>query len=248
MAQFPLQVVGEFLGQEESCVYLPGERARMTYRYLRACPSEHYQELLERGWRRFGRVFFRPSCARCSECRSLRVDVERFEPNRSMKRSLRRNRRLTMLVRRPTLTAAHLNLYRRYHRDMSLRRGWEHRESDPEEYFGTFVEGYESFGREFLFLDGRELVAVALVDILPQGLSAVYSFYDPERRSRGLGVYAVLQQLSWAKERGLPYVYLGYRIADNASMRYKALYRPHEVLVGSPSLDDPPQWHPGEGK
>ncbi|MCH9649075.1 MAG: arginyltransferase [Deltaproteobacteria bacterium] len=242
MAQLPIHMASEFFGEEERCVYLPGERSRMSYRYLNTCSPETYQTLLERGWRRFGRVFFRPACASCSECRSLRVDVRAFQPNRSMQRTERRNRGLNMLVRRPTLTEAHLDLYQRYHQDMALRRDWDVREADPEDYFTTFVEGYESYGHEFLLLDGRELIAVALVDLLPQALSAVYCFYDPERRSRALGVFAVLMQLQWARRHGIPYVYLGYRVKGNASMAYKAQYRRHQILQGRPVLDETPDW------
>ncbi len=236
------QLPTEVLSSEEPCVYLRGEAARMRYRYIADCPPEVYQELLERGWRRFGRVFFRPACRGCAECVSLRVKVREFQPSRSLRRNWRRNRDLNVLIRRPTLTEAHLALYHRYHQDMKARRQWPGSKSAPEDYYQSFVEGYGSFGYEILFFDAQRLVAVSLTDVLPGALSSVYSFYDPQERSRGLGVFSILTQIRWARERKVPYLYLGFRVDGNGSMRYKARYRPHEVLEGRPEPVDDPVW------
>lgn len=238
------QLPAEVLGSEEDCVYLRGQAARMRYRYMPECPAETYGHLLERGWRRFGRVFFRPACRRCAECVSLRVDIEAFQPTRSMRRNLRRNRDLNLLIRRPTVTGSHLALYHRYHRDMESRRLWPPSNNTPEDYYQSFVEGYGSFGHEILFFDRARLVAVSLVDVLPGALSSVYSFYDPAERSRGLGVFSILTQIRWARQRSVPYLYLGFRVDGNASMRYKARYRPHEVLEGRPEPVEEPIWRP----
>jgi arginine-tRNA-protein transferase len=87
---------------------------------------------------------------------------------------------------------------------------------------------------------------VALVDILPRAVSAVYAFYEPAQRRRALGVYSILCQIELARSRGIPDVYLGYRVTGNESMRYKAKYRPHELLVGRPEFNDQPDWLPDE--
>jgi len=89
--------------------------------------------------------------------------------------------------------------------------------------------------------DGR-LLGVALIDILPESISAVYCYYDPDLRQRGLGVFSVLQQLLLAKARGIGNLYLGYWVEGNQSMHYKARYRPHEILAGRPELDEAPRW------
>lgn len=243
----PLRIVREILGEEEACVYLPGQRARMTFRYVEGCPPEAYQQMLERGWRRFGRMFFRPACAACHECRSLRVDVAAFQPSRSMRRNLQSNRDLEVQVGPPSLSVAHLGLYRRYHRDMAQRRGWPDRDIDPLDYYRTFVEGFEGFGHELTIADRGRLVGVALFDLLPAGLSAVYCYYEPDLRPRGLGVFAVLRQIQLARHRGLSWVYLGFRVAGNASMRYKSRYRPHQLLDDRPGLVEDPVWRAGEG-
>lgn len=220
----------------------------MHYRFIEDCDVETYQAMLARGWRRFGQVFFRPICAACHECRSLRVDVEAFAPNRSMRRTLQQNRDLEIILQPPSLTGAHLGLYERYHADMAVRRGWREKDESPLDYYMTFIEGHQDFGRELLFLLGDRLVCVALVDVLPRAISAVYCFYDPQLRSRSLGVQSVLTEIELARERSLPYVYLGYWVADNVSMRYKARYRPHELLEGRPGFEEEPKWRRGASR
>ncbi|MEM7354841.1 MAG: arginyltransferase [Acidobacteriota bacterium] len=237
-----LQVIREKIGDEESCPYLPGVQARMHYRLVDRCLPRTYQQMLERGWRRFGRVFFRPICAACNECRSLRLEVADFRPNRSMRRTLKHNQDLTVLLRPVSLSREHLDLYNRYHHDMEQRKDWPGKSITADDYFQTFVEGREGYGHELLCLEENRLIAVALVDLLPDALSAVYCYYDPERRSRSLGSFSILQQIELARSRGASRVYLGYWIANNPSMRYKARYRPHQILQGWPELDEEPIW------
>lgn len=214
----------------------------MCYRWIQGCAPETYLQLLEHGWRRFGRVFFRPVCAACRECRSLRVDVGSFTPNRSMRRTLARNQDLEVLVGRPRLTESHVDLYNRYHAEMTERKGWHESEIDAEEYYSTFVEGCESFGYEFLYFAAGKLAGVALVDVLPRAISAVYCYYEPELRSRGLGVFSVLRQIELARMLRIPHLYLGYLVRGNPSMLYKERYEPNEILDGRPGLGETPRW------
>ncbi len=240
------EIVHQATGDEERCLYLPDQLSRQRYRVIDYCTPETYTSLLERGWRRFGRVFFRPMCAACEECRSLRVDVERFRPNRSMRRTRARNSDLRVGVRRAAVSDQHLELYDRYHLDMAERKGWSEKSISLLSYYRTFVEGGQGFGHEMLFFDGDRPVAVALVDVLPAAVSAVYCYYEPELRSRSLGVYSVLRQIDFARAQGVPYLYLGYWIEGNASMRYKANYRPHEILDGRPGLGEAAAWPASE--
>lgn len=239
-----LQILRETTHDERECSYLPDRGARIRYRVIDQCPAEDYQRMLERGWRRFGRIFFRPVCVGCQECRSLRVDVAEFHANRSMQRTARRNQDLEIVLQPPSITNQHLQLYQRYHQDMSDRRGWPGKDASPVDYFQTFVEGGESYGHELLILDGNRLVAVALVDLLPRAISAVYCFYDPELRQRSLGVFSVLEQVALARQRDASYLYLGYWVAGNVSMRYKANYHPHQILAGRPAATEAPEWRP----
>lgn len=227
---------------DHDCPYLPGVVARTDYRLMDDCSAETYQELLERGWRRFGCTFFRPICGACQECRSLRLDLDTFRPSRSMKRTWKRNQDLRVLLQPAGLSRDHLELYGRYHEDMAERRDWLERSISAENYFQTFVDGKNDYGYELLYLKDERLMAVALVDILPQAMSAVYCYYDPAERGRGLGVFSVLMQVELARRRGISHLYLGYWVEPNASMRYKARYRPHEILQGRPSAHDEPDW------
>lgn len=236
------EIIQQRVGEEEGCAYLPAQRARMAYRIIHGCRLATYQQLLEHGWRRFGHVFFRPICQACSACRSLRVTVASFVPNRSMRRTARRNRDLRVVLRRPTLSRDHLDLYDRYHADMAARKGWREKTIAADDYYHTFVAGHRSFGHEMLFLDAERLVAVALVDILPAAVSAVYCYYDPALRRRALGVYSVLQHIALARARGIPHVYLGYWIEGHPSMSYKARYGPHQLIAGRPALDEAAVW------
>ncbi len=236
------QIIREATGEAGQCLYLPDRSSRLRYRVIDHCTAETYGRLLERGWRRFGRVFFRPSCAACDECRSLRIDVERFSPNRSMRRTLKRNRDLRVALRRASVSDQHLELYERYHRDMADRKDWSEKSITLLGYYRTFVEGWQDFGHELLYFDGDRPVAIALVDLLPRAISAVYCYYEPELRARSLGVYSVLRQIELARERGMPYLYLGFLVDGNRSMRYKANYRPHEILEGRPGLDQDAVW------
>ena len=227
---------------DHDCPYLPGVMAKTDYRLIEGCPAQAYQQLLRRGWRRFGCTFFRPVCATCSECRSLRLNVDTFKPSRSMLRTWRKNQDLRVLLQPVSLTEAHLDLYTRYHYDMAQRRDWSDKSITPDSYVQTFVEGRNDYGFELLYMKDDELLGVALVDLLPQSMSAVYCYYDPEKRSRGIGVFSVLMHLELARQRGIPYVYLGYWIESNASMRYKSRYRPHEILEGRPKLEEEAVW------
>ena len=237
-----VEIIRHKVGDEETCLYLPDRSSRMRYRVIDDCAPGTYQSLLERGWRRFGRVFFRPACAACQEYRSLRIDVESFRPNRSMRRTLARNRDLQVGLRRVAVSDRHLELYDRYHRDMARRRGWSEKSMTLLDYYQTFVDGRQDFGHEMLCFDGPRLVAVALVDVLPRSLSAVYCYYEPASRARALGVYSILRQVELARDRGVPHLYLGYWIEGNRSMRYKANYRPHEILDGRPGLGGEAVW------
>jgi arginine-tRNA-protein transferase len=239
------EVIRERMGEVEECHYLPDRLARMRYRLIDHCSAETCQRMLERGWRRFGRLFFRHACAACQECRSLRVEVEGFRPSRAHRRIERRNQDLQIVVQPPTLTHEHLDLYDRYHADMSRRKGWPERFSEPFDYYLTFVQGHRDFGFEILYRAGDRLLCVALVDVLPWAVSAIYAFYDPSERRRSLGVFSILRQIELARHHGVPYCYLGYWIAENPSMSYKAGYRPHQILKGRPDFNEHGEWRSG---
>ena len=236
------EIIRERIGEEEACSYLEGRRSRMRYRFIEHCGASTYERMLERGWRRFGTIFFRPVCQGCDECRSLRIEIESFRLSRSQRRVRRANGDLRVVLRPPSMSAEHLELYDRYHAAQSRRKGWPERRAEPFDYHMSFVAGHESFGHELLFFIEERLVMVSLVDVLPRALSAVYCYYDPDLGQRGLGVFSVLCQVELARRRGVAHLYLGYWVEDCPSMSYKARYLPHQILAGRPEWNERPRW------
>lgn len=235
-----------FVEDARTCSYLPDRLARLEYRLLLEVTPGELERLLERGWRRFGPTYFRPACARCASCDSLRVPVDRLQPTDSQLRALRRCRRFRAEWGPPQVNAARLELYRRWHGQREEVRGWAPSPLDAEEYFHQFAFPHPS-ARELSLHDGNRLVAVGICDETPQALSAVYFFYDPDIARLSPGVANVMLCAERARETGREYLYLGYRVQGCASLAYKGGFRPHEQLVGRPGPGEEPRWESADG-
>lgn len=244
MVWYPDEIseVQRFTTPPYPCPYLAHERASLTYRVIVDLSVRDYQELLQRGWRRFGCEFFRPACTACSQCRSLRIPLDAFSPSRSQRRALKRNSDVEVIVQPPTLTGDHLRLFNMYHRYMHLHRGWPLHAHTAESYYRSFLFGEWDFAREFLYLKEGRLVGVGLADVTSEAISSIYFFHDPAWRADAPGVFSVLQQLAYAQRQGLRHHYLGYWVAESQSMAYKAQYRPHELLTRYPDDSEQPEW------
>ena len=232
----------EIPGEEGECSYLPTMRSKMMYRLVMDLSADRYEALLMRGWRRFGRTLFRPVCAACNECRSLRVDIARFQASKSQRRIRKRNIEVELVVRRPTVTQQHLNLYNDYHLDMNQRRRWPFREIDAEQYQQSFLEGDFSFSREFQYRLNGKLIAIGLVDMTPTAMSSIYFYHDPAYREAALGTYSVLCELDEGFRLNRNWLYMGYYIRDCGSMNYKNRFSPHQILQAYVADDQPPHW------
>ena len=213
---------------EHPCGYYPERSARnlVIDPLARALPQV-YGTALERGFRRSGGHVYRPHCANCRACIASRVPVAGFVPDRSQRRCLKRNADLHWQAVAPHRTDENFALYRSY---LAARHPGGGMDDPGEEDFERFLACVWSPTR---FLEARregELVAVAVTDVLPQGLSAIYTFYTPNEPQRSLGTAAILQQIAWARAQQLPHVYLGYWIEGHAKMDYKARFRPLERL------------------
>jgi len=186
-----------------------------------------YSALSDLGFRRSGEYVYAPRCSACNACLPVRIPVAEFKPDRSQRRNLKRNRDLRVTVHPPEYSERHFELYRRYmdtrHPDGSMAQ------PDPEQYVRFFVSSWADT-RFVEFAEDDRPIAVAVMDILEHGLSAVYTFFDPREGERGLGVHAVLWLIEEAKRRNLPYVYLGYLIHESPKMNYKTRYRPLEFF------------------
>ena len=185
-----------------------------------------YDPALERGFRRAGGHLYLPHCAQCRACTPCRIDAAQFAPDRSQRRCLRRNADLSVKECVAGYNAERHALYERYLHSRHAGGGMD--EADASD-FRRFLTAPWS---PTVFLEiraGAQLLAVAVTDIGTQGLSAVYTFFEPDQHARGLGTYAILQQVQLARRRGLPWVYLGFWIDGHPKMDYKRRFRPLQI-------------------
>ena len=224
------------------CSYLPGETASLEYSIRDSIEARRYEALLERGWRRHGRCFFRPACPSCLQCRSLRVDVAAFTPTKSQRRTLRRNADVEIEVATPAASPDHVRLYNAWHADMHVRRGWRNDETTIDDYAEAFLAGDWPFAREIRYWRSGQLLGVGLIDEVPAALSSVYFYYDPAWRAAGPGTLSILTEIDFAKRTHRRWLYLGYWIAACPSMAYKSNYRPHELLAAYVDDSQAAQW------
>ena len=190
-----------------------------------------YPLALDWGFRRSGDIVYRPSCVGCQACVAVRVPVALFKPDRSQRRCLQRNADVDARIIAPVRSEEHLALYRKYLRARHPGGGMDDHGA-PE--FEQFLIGSWNDSR---FLELREqgshrLLAVAVTDLVPGASSAVYTFFDPDEASRGLGTLGVLKQLEWTARDGRQHLYLGYWISGHAKMDYKRRFQPLEGFDG----------------
>ncbi len=227
-----------FCTLEDACPYLKDAKTRVEFKYIEDCPAVLNWELVCRGWRRFGRYFSRPVCESCNECLSLRILVEDFEFSKSQKRVLNKNQNTRISLRKPVLNNEHLFLYDKYHRFMEKKRAWKRYDVNFKQYFNLYVDGALDFGYELDFYVGEKLVCVDFIDILQDGISSIYCFYDPDFSHLSLGKFSLLSEIELAKNEKLKYIYLGYFVKKCQSLSYKADYTPNEKLKDTSSLNE----------
>lgn len=216
-----------FLSTENACGYLPQRLSRNAYLDPDfALSPERYAWLLAQGFRRSGAHVYRPYCQQCAACTPARVPVREFAPGRAQRRCLARNAATQLRVLQH-LTDEHYALYNRY---LAARHAGGGMESGNREAFHAFLECAWGDVEFWEFREQRHLLAVAVVDRVPQALSAVYTFFDPDESARSLGTLAVLRQIERARAQGLDWVYLGYWVPDSRKMDYKKSFRPLELL------------------
>jgi len=211
-----------------SCSYLPNRIARSQV----ATPSHLidtlvYSELVRHGFRRSGGFTYRPYCDHCRACVPVRIPVEAFRANRAQRRCWKMHQQLSVVRHNLAFNAEHYALYLRYQRHRHPGGGMD---QDSREQYQHFLLHSNVATDLFEFRDQGVLRMVSLVDRLADGLSSVYAFFEPEVRGASFGTYNVLWQIKRCQEFGLPYLYLGYWIAESRKMAYKASFRPVEGL------------------
>ncbi|MGC6489578.1 MAG: arginyltransferase [Planctomycetota bacterium] len=210
------------------CPYLEGRQARQYGFAAERLPAEVYVALMDRGFRRSGAVFYAMECPGCRACVPLRVPTATFRPSRSQRRALAKNRDVTVDYRAPVYSEESFALYRRYlaHQHPGSPQS-DTQEDFADAFYRPVVEALEA--RYFV---GDRLIGVSLLDVGERAWSSVYHFFDPEERSRSVGVYSVVAEIAEAKRRGVEHYHLGFWIEGAKTMAYKADFGPHELLQG----------------
>lgn len=224
-----LQQLQFYATPEHNCSYLENRRAKTIFVDPDAdLDKRNYSLLSDLGFRRSGNHIYRPHCQNCSACISARIPVALFHPSKSQKRVLRLNQDLLTCIQPPAYTDEYYALYERY-------IGIRHHDGDmhpcSKEQFESFLVQTQYNTRFIEFRSDQTLLSVAVVDYLEQGISAIYTFFDPDQAHRSLGKLAILKMIQQAHLEDLPYLYLGYWIKDCQKMAYKANYYPIQLLI-----------------
>ncbi|PTN12071.1 arginyltransferase [Nitrosomonas aestuarii] len=217
------------------CGYLPERMARSEV-IAPDYPMDTatYGKLMKKGYRRSGHFIYRPQCEQCHACLSVRVKVDAFVPNRSQRRSWKKHQHLNARQQALHFEKEHFMLYQRY---QTARHAGGSMDHDSSQQYENFLLQSNVSSKLVAFYEKKQLCMVSFIDELPDGLSSVYTFYDPDIKQASFGTYNILWQIQLCRTLGLNYLYLGYWIKAHNKMSYKTNFQPLEILRGN-------QWLP----
>lgn len=218
-----------YLTAQQDCSYLPDRIAsNIVPDPDLALDMSIYSDLIQLGYRRNGNFIYKPYCQGCEECRPCRIPVAQFSPRRNQQRCLKNNQDLTVNMVKAHYSDEHFELYRDY---LNTRHTDGEMSNPAPDDFEQFL--YSTWSNTY-FLEVRQnerLLAVAVTDVTPSGLSAVYTYFDPAESRRSLGTFCILQQIQQAKEMRLEQLYMGYWIKDCQKMKYKTYFQPMQAFI-----------------
>ncbi len=211
------------------CPYLSDQRNTMEHVVVRSMSALEYEQLLQSGWRKFGRLLYRPICDDCEECRSTRIHIPSFSPNRSQARCLNRNADLRIEVGQPKIDTPRMDIYRRYHVAREADRGWHRSDHSVDGYADAFLDNPTQSLELSVWLDDT-LLGIALLDITGNIVSGVYHYHDPDYADRSLGKFMMLKVIRLGELMNRTWAHFGYHVAGCGSLRYKTTFRPVGIL------------------
>lgn len=242
MTHHPRDAPQFYLTAPSPCPYLPGQEERKVFTHIVGKRAREVNEILTQGgFRRSQTIAYRPACETCRACVSVRVLVDEFKPSGGLKRVAKANRDLVGLVTANQPSSDQYSLFRQY---LTARHGaggmvemtvLDYAMMVEDSHVDTRLVEYRRRGPDTA-INGRgrgPLIATCLTDVLADGLSMVYSFYDPALADRSLGTFMILDHIARARAAGLPYLYLGYWVEGSRKMGYKARFQPQERLLSS---------------
>ncbi len=240
MTKHSLDTPQFYLTAPAPCPYLEGREERKVFTHLVGEKAHQINDMLSQGgFRRSQNIAYRPACEGCRACVSVRVIVDEFRPGRSFKRILNSSRELVGERLPPSPTSEQFSLFRKYLDDRHITGGMaemtalDYAMMIEDSHVDTMLTEYRQHGPDTAITKRGEgpLIAAALTDILGNGLSMIYSFFDTDAPNKSLGTWIILDHIRIARKMGLPYVYLGYWVDGSRKMAYKTRFQPQQHLT-----------------